>query len=119
MKRSEINAVIREMEDCAAENGFHLPPFCSWTPEDWKHRGHEYDEIRDNRLGWDVTDYGLGDFNSWGFGLVTLRNGNQHNPKYRKVYAEKILYLRDGMKSPCHFHWIKSEDIINRGGGIL
>ncbi len=119
MKRSEINEIIREMEDCAAENGFHLPPFCAWTPEEWKHKGHEYDEIRDNKLGWDVTDYGLGDFNSWGFGLVTLRNGNQHNPKYKKVYAEKILYLRDGMKSPCHFHWVKSEDIINRGGGAL
>lgn len=61
MKRSEINEIIRYMEKLAKDNGFHLPPFCNWTPEEWKTKGHEYDEIRDNMLGWDITDYGLGD----------------------------------------------------------
>ena len=28
---------------------------------------HEYDEIRDNMLGWDITDYGLGQFDEVGF----------------------------------------------------
>ena len=119
MKRSEINAVIREMEAFIAENGFHLPKFCSWTPEEWADKGHEYDEIRDNMLGWDITDYGLGDFSRVGFGLVTLRSGSQRDPRYPKVYAEKLLYLRPGMTAPLHFHWFKSEDIINRGGGVL
>lgn len=119
MKRSEINNVIRRMEKLAADNGFHLPPFCSWTPEDWESKGHEYDEIRDNMLGWDITDYGMGDWEKLGFGLVTIRNGNQNNPKYKKVYAEKLLMLKDGQHSPMHFHWTKSEDIINRGGGTL
>ena len=64
MKRSEINRVIREMEELIGRIGFALPPFCSWTPEEWKQKGHEYDEIRDNMLGWDITDYGLGDFDS-------------------------------------------------------
>ena len=27
--------------------------------------------------------------------------------------------LRDGQTAPRHFHWKKSEDIINRGGGTL
>ena len=27
--------------------------------------------------------------------------------------------LKEGQHSPMHFHWIKSEDIINRGGGTL
>jgi D-lyxose ketol-isomerase len=119
MKRSEINRVIREMEELIGRIGFALPPFCSWTPEEWKQKGHEYDEIRDNMLGWDITDYGLGDFDSVGMGLITLRNGSQHDPRYRKTYAEKLLFLRDNMISPMHFHWIKSEDIINRGGGTL
>ncbi|MBQ6456345.1 MAG: D-lyxose/D-mannose family sugar isomerase [Mogibacterium sp.] len=119
MKRSEINRVIREMEELIGRIGFALPPFCSWTPEEWKQKGHEYDEIRDNMLGWDITDYGLGDFDSIGMGLITLRNGSQHDPRYRKTYAEKLLFLRDNMISPMHFHWIKSEDIINRGGGTL
>ncbi|MDD3218093.1 MAG: D-lyxose/D-mannose family sugar isomerase [Lachnospiraceae bacterium] len=119
MKRSKINTIIRYMENLVKENGFHLPPFCNWTPEEWESKGHEYDEIRDNMLGWDVTDYGQGDWEKIGFGLITLRNGNQNNPKYKKVYAEKLLMLKEGQHSPMHFHWNKSEDIINRGGGEL
>jgi D-lyxose ketol-isomerase len=119
MKRSEINKVIREMESLLHKFSFSLPPFCSWKPEEWKTKGHEYDEIRDNMLGWDITDFGLGNFDAIGFALITLRNGNQNNPKYKKVYAEKLIMLRDGQMAPMHFHWNKSEDIINRGGGIL
>ncbi len=119
MKRSEINGIIREMEQLCKHFSFSLPPFCNWTPEEWQSKGHEYDEIRDNMLGWDITDFGLGDFSKVGFGLITIRNGNQHNPKYKKVYAEKLLMLRDGQTAPYHFHWKKSEDIINRGGGTL
>lgn len=119
MKRSDINRCIRDMEKLIRENGFHLPPFCNWTPEEWESKGHEYDEIRDNMLGWDITDYGLGDWNKVGFALITLRNGNQKDPKYKKVYAEKLLMLKEGQHSPMHFHWTKSEDIINRGGGTL
>lgn len=119
MKRSKINACIREMEALAKQNGFRLPPFCNWTPQEWPTKGPEYDEIRDNMLGWDITDYGLGEFDKVGFALITLRNGNQNNPKYKKTYAEKLLMLKDGQHSPMHFHWNKSEDIINRGGGTL
>lgn len=119
MKRSEVNKYIKEMEQLAKGNGFQLPPFCNWTPDEWANKGHEYDEIRDNMLGWDITDYGLGDFEKVGFALITLRNGNQHNPKYKKVYAEKLLMLKENQHSPMHFHWVKSEDIINRGGGTL
>ena len=71
-------------------------------------------------LGWDITDYGLGDFDKVGMSLITIRNGNRSMPeKYPKVYAEKLLYMRESMMCPMHFHWIKSEDIINRGGGSL
>ena len=119
MKRSEINACIKYMENLIQSHGFKLPPFCSWTPQEWETKGHEYDEIRDNMLGWDITDYGKGDWEKLGFALVTIRNGNQHNPKYKKVYAEKLLMLKEGQHSPMHFHWMKSEDIINRGGGVL
>lgn len=119
MRRSEINQVIQKMERLVKANGFHLPPFCHWTPQEWQQRGHEYDEIRDNMLGWDITDYGSGDWSRVGFALVTLRNGNQNNPKYKKVYAEKLIMLQEGQHSPMHFHWKKSEDIINRGGGVL
>lgn len=119
MKRSEINKAIEYMEALALKHGFHIPPFCNLTPEDWQSKNSEYDEIRDNMLGWDITDYGLGDFEKVGFALITIRNGNQNNPKYKKTYAEKLIMLKEGQTSPMHFHWKKSEDIINRGGGTL
>ena len=118
MKRSRINQVIKDMEALAKENGFHLPPFCSWTPEEWDEKGHECDEIRDNKLGWDITDYGLGRFDEVGFALITLRNGNvKMTDQYPKPYAEKLLMVKEGQMAPMHFHWNKMEDIINRGGG--
>ena len=118
MKRSEINAALREMDAMIQKCRFQLPPFCGLTPEDWKKLGHEYDEIRDNMLGWDVTDYGLGRFDAVGFSLITLRNGHVNMPdQYTKTYAEKLLYIKEGQTSPMHFHWSKMEDIINRGGG--
>ena len=29
------------------------------------------------------------------------------------------MFVRCGQVTPTHFHWLKTEDIINRGGGIL
>lgn len=119
MKRSEINAIIKEAEAFAARFSFALPPFAGWTPADWQGKGHACDEIRDNMLGWDITDYGLGRFREVGLVLVTLRNGNQNDPAYQKPYAEKLLISGEGQVCPMHFHWNKMEDIINRGGGVM
>ena len=118
MKRSEINKALKELEAMCEKHCFCLPPFCHFTPEQWENIGHEYDEVRDCMLGWDITDFGLGDFNKDGFSLITIRNGNRSMlDKYPKVYAEKILYLKEGQHALNHFHWYKTEDIINRGGG--
>lgn len=118
MKRSRINRALREMEEMCRLHGWYLPPFCHVTPEQWSTLGHEYDEVRACMLGWDITDYGMGRFDELGFSLVTLRNGNRAMPdRYPKVYAEKLLYLKEGQYAPNHFHWFKTEDIINRGGG--
>ncbi len=120
MKRSEINAALREMERMIRDYRISLPDFCGFTPEDWAQKGHEYDEVRDNMLGWDITDYGLGKFDEVGFSLITLRNGNlAKRALYPKPYAEKLLYIKEGQYSPMHFHWAKMEDIINRGGGTV
>ncbi len=119
MKRSEINAVIKQFEALLKEYKFELPPFLSFTPEEWETKGHEYDEIRDNALGWDITDYGEGNFEKKGLSLITIRNGNVNDPKYTKTYAEKIMMTLPGQISPNHFHWNKMEDIINRGGGTV
>lgn len=118
MKRSQINAYIREAKDFLAERRFHLPRWAYWSPDDWKKAGHEADEIRRRMLGWDLTDFGSGDFESRGLLLFTLRNGDKDDPS-GKTYAEKILIVREGQLTPMHFHWYKMEDIINRGGGNL
>ena len=119
MKRSEINKTIKEMEALLQQHCFQLPAFCGWTPDDWNDKNSEYDEIRDNMLGWDVTDYGMGKFDELGLALVTIRNGNPHDEKYKKPYAEKVIMVKEGQISPMHFHWKKMEDIINRGGGNI
>ena len=118
MKRSEINKALKELEAMCEKHHCYLPPFCHFTPEQWQSIGHEYDEVRDCMLGWDITDYGMGDFDKFGFSLITIRNGNRAMAdKYPKVYAEKLLYLNEGQTAANHFHWFKTEDIINRGGG--
>ena len=118
MKRYEINKALRELEAMCKKYHCYLPPFCSFTPDEWQSKGHEYDEVRECMLGWDITDYGQGKFNELGFSLITIRNGNRKlADKYPKVYAEKLLFLKEGQYSPNHFHWFKTEDIINRGGG--
>jgi D-lyxose ketol-isomerase len=120
MRRSEINRLLDEACDFFSSCHFHLPPFAFWTPEKWRNTGPEANEIRDNELGWDVTDYGLGKFPEVGLLLFTIRNGNHaRQGEYPKGYAEKIMMVREDQVTPYHFHWNKREDIINRGGGNL
>ncbi len=119
MKRSEINRRIDEAKAFFAEHGFVLPPFAQWTAGQWRAMGHEADEIRTRRLGWDVTDFGSGRFDEVGLLLLTLRNGRVDDPGNRKIYAEKIMLVGPGQVTPWHFHWHKTEDIINRGAGRL
>lgn len=119
MKRSELNQLMSHAVDFIGTMRFHLPPFAYWSPAEWQTRGHEHDEIRDNMLGWDITDFGSGDFHRTGLLLFTIRNGNQKMPEYTKPYAEKLLLVEENQVTPCHFHWSKMEDIINRGGGNL
>jgi D-lyxose ketol-isomerase len=121
MKRSEINAIMRDADAFLEERRFHLPPFAYWTPEEWTTRGEEVREIVERRLGWDITDFGQGDYRKVGLFIFTLRNGSPENLAMRqgKTYAEKILIVDPGQVTPLHFHWVKMEDIINRGGGEL
>lgn len=119
MKRSELNAIMKDAVAFLDGMKWKLPPFAYWGPDEWATKGHEYDEIRDNMLGWDITDFGSGDYKKVGLLMFTLRNGNFNDPKYVKPYAEKLLIVDEEQITPYHFHWSKMEDIINRGGGNL
>ncbi len=122
MKRSELNLIMKDTLAFCEKMNFFLPPFVYWTPQDWSTKGEECREIIENQLGWDITDFGSGDFYREGLMMITLRNGNfasQMTPTPSKPYAEKLLIVRDGQVTPMHYHYHKYEDIINRGGGNL
>ena len=117
MKRSEINTLISDSITFFNEMKFTLPKWAYWSPEQWKGKYETGSEIVENMLGWDLTDFGSGNFEKQGLILFTLRNGNQKKDK--KIYAEKIMIVEELQETPMHFHWSKMEDIINRGGGNL
>jgi len=117
MKRSQINNHIKEAEIFFDTMQFCLPPWAFWTLDQWRERQDVCDKIIKNRLGWDLTDFGEGDYDNKGLLLFTLRNGGLQ--KDQKPYAEKIMLVRENQVTPLHFHYSKVEDIINRGGGNL
>ena len=119
MKRSEINNLIAESIGFIEGNGYRLPPFATWDSSVWDTRKTDCQELKDLMLGWDITDFGGGDFFNLGLILFTVRNGKEGSSLYPKPYAEKIMIVREGQVTPMHFHWSKMEDIINRGGGNL
>lgn len=118
MKRSEINRILADAVSFFNRHQFLLPPWAGWSPEQWALTGHECDEIRTKKLGWDITDFGSGEFARIGLVLFTLRNGDA-SPDAAKNYCEKIMIAGEQQVTPCHFHRQKTEDIINRGGGNL
>jgi D-lyxose ketol-isomerase len=119
MKRSEINEHIVQAIAFAKEMNMALPPFAFWTPEQWSKKRDECNEIRDLMLGWDVTDFGFGNFEKTGRTLFTLRNGNLSYAIYPRRYSEKFIFIEENQAAPVHFHRNKTEDIINRGGGNI
>jgi D-lyxose ketol-isomerase len=88
MKRSAINVLVRSAEACFRAHGWALPP----------------------KPRWDVTDFGLGDWQQFGLVLVNLAEEPE--------YCEKLMYARKGMTTPAHCHRRKKEDIICRWGRL-
>lgn len=117
MKRSEINQILENAKIFMSEKQFFLPPWAYWSVADWEKNRNDAGEIIENMLGWDITDFGSGDFKNRGLFLFTIRNGRINKDK--KPYAEKIMIVEENQETPMHYHWNKMEDIINRGGGNL
>ena len=121
MKRSTINDIILQADDFIRSFGYVLPPFAYWSPEEMKGRRADIEGLVSSRLGWDITDYGAGNFEKMGLFLFTTRNGLLADLRRGggMCYAEKIMISRHDQISPMHRHIIKTEDIINRGGATL
>lgn len=121
MKRSQINNAIKTAMERLGEYKITLPCFGYWKVEDWKNKSDITERIRERMLGWDVTDFGSDDFEHCGATLFTVRNGDKNDKELKMPYAEKYIILSDKTEQeiPLHYHIYKSEDIINRGGGVL
>ncbi len=89
MKRSQINEILREASACFERRGWALPP----NPR------------------WDITDFGLADFERFGLVLINLAEEPE--------YCEKLMYARTGQTTPLHTHARKKEDIICRHGSLV
>ncbi len=88
MKRSEVNEVIRSASSFFSKHHWHLPP----------------------NPAWDVTDFGLGNFNQKGLVLINLAEEAE--------YCEKLMYARKQQETPLHCHAKKKEDIVVRVGSM-
>ena len=123
MKRSRINEIMAAADDLIRHYGCVLPPFAYWSPEVFvsKSESGQAGRIADAQMGWDITDYGQGDFDNLGLFLFTIRNGLLSDLQRGggMCYAEKLLISRQDQISPMHTHVIKAEDIINKGGATL
>ena len=117
MKRSVINTNIEWAMDLCKRMNFNLPDFFYWTPQEWEEKKDKTEKMTSVGLGWDVTDYGSGDFDKIGAVLGTLRNGVMGD--MTRPYCEKIIAMKVGQQLPRHFQYEKTEDIINRCGGTL
>ena len=121
MKRSHINQTLEQAIDFFKEYKVELPPFAYWSPEESSSNKNRAAKLISANCGWDITDYGAGNFDELGLFLFTLRNGNLADLKRGggMCYAEKLLISKQDQLSPMHTHLIKAEDIINRGGATL
>jgi len=112
---------MAEADDMIRGHGFALPPFAYWSADEFVARRDVARNVIEARCGWDITDYGAGDFETMGLFLFTLRNGRLADLQRGggMCYAEKLLISKQDQLSPMHTHVIKAEDIINRGGATL
>ena len=121
MKRSRVNEIMAHADEVIRSFGFRLPPFAYWNPKEFYANRSMAGNIINAQCGWDITDFGAGDFDSMGLFLFTLRNGRLADLQSGggMCYAEKLLLSKQDQLSPMHTHVIKAEDIINRGGATL
>ena len=122
MKRSIVNEIIAESDKFMRSFGFVMPPFAYLNPTGLKSYVTDGGAmVRDHMLGWDITDYGQGNYEDLGLFLFTVRNGSDANVTrgMGMLYAEKMLISNENQISPMHHHIKKTEDIINRGGATL
>jgi D-lyxose ketol-isomerase len=118
VRRSEVNAYLKDSKALFDEYRFKLPPWATWSLDEWKRHPDVASYCAQHQMGWDITDFGFGNFLKDGLVLFCVRNGIQGDPS-TVPYAEKLLVVREEQVTAFHYHKVKMEDIIVRGGGNL
>ena len=118
MKRSFIDARIEAMLALCDRHGVKLPPFAPWGEADYRANAGAAEFIAARGLGWNVVEFRPEAFATDGLTLFTLRMGDWHELERKggRLYAEKAIMCEDGQRAPHHYHVVKTEDIVNRGG---
>jgi D-lyxose ketol-isomerase len=121
MKRSEINRLISEGTEFLKSRDYPLPPQALWSLKDWNKNRDKVAEMTKRRIGWDLTDFGSGEYEKTGLLLYTLSNGiiDTDGQIIDQCYANKLLIIGENQVTPMHHHGRKMEDIIILGGGNL
>ena len=129
IKRSDIDATIQSALELFTKHDYFVPRWAFWDAAMWDRadtalangEGPDHLEIKRNGLGWNITDFGSDAFAKMGLLLLIIRNGliADGKPSSGKTYAEKAMVIQPGQVTPWHFHWDKTEDLLNRGGGRL
>ncbi len=118
MRRSFIDARIDEMQALCDRHGVKLPAFSRWGDAEFRSNPDAAELIAARGLGWNVVEFHPGAFATKGLTLFTLRMGDWRDleTKRGRLYAEKAIMSLDGQRAPHHYHVVKTEDLVNRGG---
>ena len=118
MKRSFIDARIDAMLAACQRHGVSLPPFAHWRDEDYRADPAAARRIAEGGLGWNIVEFQPGSWAEAGLSVFTVRMGDWAMLSHGRgrLYAEKALFAEAGQRTPHHYHIVKTEDIINRGG---
>ena len=118
MRRSFIDRRIDAMLELCERHRFKLPPFALWGEAQYRAAPASARRIREAGLGWNVVEFKPGAYASEGLSLFTARMGDWRGlaDGRGRLYAEKAMMAEDGQRTPHHFHVVKTEDILNRGG---
>jgi D-lyxose ketol-isomerase len=118
MKRSFVDARIDEMQALCERLGVALPAFSRWGKAEFLANPGAAAFVAERGLGWNVVEFRPGAFATDGLTLFTLRMGDWRDleTKGGRLYAEKAIMSLDGQRAPHHYHVVKTEDIVNRGG---
>jgi len=118
MKRSFIDARVEAMLALCDRHGVRLPPFALWGEAEFRANADAARLVAARGLGWNVVEFRAGAFATDGLTLFTLRMGDWTGLEAGRgrLYAEKAIMSQDGQRAPHHYHVVKTEDIVNRGG---